>query len=65
MLILALICTLIGGIFFVITLFKPRHKLVQAASYLLFLLGVWAVSPVNNLRQPKVVSSSQVVYRFD
>ena len=65
MIVLAFMCTLIGGIIFVITLFKPRHKLVQIASYLLFLLGVWAVSPVNNLRQPKVVSSSQVVYRFD
>ncbi|OCF99941.1 T6SS immunity protein Tli3 family protein [Gilliamella sp. wkB308] len=65
MIVLAFICTLIGGIIFAITLFKPRHKLVQIASYLLFLLGVWAVSPVNNLRQPKVVSPSQVVYRFD
>lgn len=65
MMILIMISTLVGGIIFVLTVFKQLNYRWQFASYLLFILGILALSPINNLREPKLVTPSQIIYRFD
>jgi hypothetical protein len=65
MMILAILSTLIGGALFIIMLIKQYHERWQMVSYLFFILGILALSPVNNIRKPTFVPPSQIVYRFD
>jgi hypothetical protein len=65
MIILAIICTLIGAVSSIIMVINERHRPWRSGYYLLFILGVLALSPLNNLRPQKMVAPSQIVYRFD
>ncbi|MFQ0993522.1 hypothetical protein ACGH6Q_00475 [Gilliamella sp. BG2] len=65
MMMLAILSTLIGGALFIIMLIKQYRERWQMVSYLFFILGILALSPVNNIRKPTIVPPSQIVYRFD
>jgi hypothetical protein len=63
--ILAIIAILIGAVSMIRMVINEHPRPWRSGSYLLFIFGLLALSPITNLRPQKWVTPSQIVYRFD